>query len=138
LNSDFICARCSGSVCIVDVMGAKLEALSDEQLRLEQVIGGLQIDCERQRHEIDEYIGPHERRLLTSLDKIRVVRQAYHGNVFVGNHCKVILKKYEELLECISGLPDTHRKFKELFCLYAAIHKNVSSKRSRTIACEVW
>ena len=132
VRSDYVCARCSGSVSTIDVMEAKLGALSDEQLRLKQVIAELQIECERQRSEIDEFISPHERRFLTSLNKLRVVLQAYHGNVYVGSHCKVILREYEELLEFVSGVPELHRKFKELFSIYSLVHRKVSSKRFLT------
>ena len=36
-------------------------------------------------------MGESEKRLLQILDDIDIKRQAYHGNVFIGNHCKVIL-----------------------------------------------
>ena len=38
-------------------------------------------------------MGESEKQLLQSLDEIGVKRQAYHGNVFTSNHCKVILAK---------------------------------------------
>ena len=38
-------------------------------------------------------MGDGEKKLLSILDQIGVKRQAYHGNIFVGNHCKIILAK---------------------------------------------
>ena len=35
--------------------------------------------------------GESEKRLLQILNDVDIKRQAYHGNVFIGNHCKVIL-----------------------------------------------
>ena len=36
-------------------------------------------------------MGESEKCLLQILDDIDIKRQAYRGNVFIGNHCKVIL-----------------------------------------------
>ena len=38
-------------------------------------------------------MGESEKLLLQILDEIGVKRQACQGNVFIGNHCKVILAK---------------------------------------------
>ena len=38
-------------------------------------------------------MGKSEKQLLQILDDIGVKRQAYHGHVFIGNHCKVTLAK---------------------------------------------
>ena len=54
------------------------------------------------------HIGDHERQLLETLDSIKVVRQAYHGNVFIGNHCKIILNNYEKLCSVVSDEPEFH------------------------------
>ena len=43
----------------------------------------------RQGQENSE--GESEKRLLQILNDVDIKRQAYHGNVFIGNHCKVIL-----------------------------------------------
>ena len=66
-------------------------------------------------------MGPREKDLLQCLDDIKVVRQAYHGNVFVGNHCKVILKNYERLCRVIADEAGLYGKFVRLFSLFSQI-----------------
>ena len=39
-------------------------------------------------------IGFRESEVLRVFDELGVVRQAYHGNIFVGNHCRIILKNF--------------------------------------------
>ena len=62
---------------------------------LKIAINELTVKCEKLRQDFQEgnSMGDWECRLLRILDDIGVKRQAYHGNVFVGNHCKVILAK---------------------------------------------
>ena len=67
-------------------------------------------------------MGVHEQRLLDILDEIKVVRQAYHGNVFVGNHCKLVLKNHELLCSVVSDKPCIHGKLTDLFGIFAEIH----------------
>ena len=40
-------------------------------------------------------VGDFEKKLLTTLDDLGIIRQAYHGNIFVGNHCKIIINNYK-------------------------------------------
>ena len=51
-------------------------------------------------------IGDYECQLLETLDKIKGVRQAYDRNVFIGNHCKIILNNYEKLCDLVSDEPE--------------------------------
>ena len=57
--------------------------------KLESDIAELKSHCEALQGSIDSNIGDYERQLLETLDRIKVVRQAYHGDVFNGNHCKL-------------------------------------------------
>ena len=50
-----------------------------------------------------------------------MVRQAYHGNVFVGNHCKLVLKNHELLCSVVSDKPCIHGKLIDLFGVFAEI-----------------
>ena len=62
---------------------------------------------------------------MSILDQIGKNRQAYHGNVFVGNHCKVILAKDKNqvfnFVKLCSFLTDevTKDNFVELFRIYS-------------------
>ena len=69
-------------------------------------------------------MGDLECRLLRILDDIEVKRQACHGDVFVGNHCKVILAKDKNDVFNFSKLcsvlfdENLKKKFVDLFELY--------------------
>ena len=66
-----------------------------------------------------------EKKLLSIFDEIGVKRQAYHGNVFIGNHCQVILAKDKNqvfnFVKLCSVLTDevTRDHFVELFRIYS-------------------
>ena len=68
-------------------------------------------------------------------DDIGVKRQAYHGNVFVGNHCKVILAKDKNgvfnFSKLCSVLPDENlkKKFADLFELCSVARNFMACKR---------
>ena len=75
-------------------------------------------------------VGPFEKELLKVLDDIKVERQAYHSNVFVGNHCKIILKKFSKLCDVISKRePEVCRKFYEVFGVFSGAHYFMSFKQ---------
>ena len=69
-----------------------------------------------------------EKKLLSILDEIGVKRQAYHGNVFIGNHCQVILAKDKNqvfnFVKLCNVLTDkvTKDHFVELFRIYREAH----------------
>lgn len=64
----------------------------------------LQTKCE-------ETMANREKQLFQRLDDIKVARQAYHGNVFVGNHCKVVLRNHVPLCGVIADNADLHERF---------------------------
>ena len=70
-------------------------------------------------------MGDGEKKLLNILDEIGVKRQACHGNVFRGNHCKVILAKDKNqvfnFVKLCSVLTDevTRDHFVELLRIYS-------------------
>ena len=84
---------------------AKSKENSECQRKLELDIAELKSHLEALKDSTDSNIGDYERQLLETLDRIKVVRQAYHGNVFIGNHCKIILKNYEKLCDVVSDEP---------------------------------
>ena len=63
---------------------------------LEIAINELTVMCENpaQAAESENSMGVYECRFLRILDDFGVKCQAYQGNFFAGNHCKVILAKY--------------------------------------------
>ena len=49
--------------------------------------------CKKYTQDKENYMEETEKRLLQILDDIGTKRQAYHGNIFTGNQCKLILTK---------------------------------------------
>ena len=105
---------------------------SDRQLRLQLEIAKLRSECEGLKDHITSNIGEKERQHLETLDKIKVVRQAYHGNVFIGNHCKIILKDYQKLYSEVSDEPEFHEHIFERFRIYSELDRFISAKRFLT------
>ena len=75
-----------------------------------------------------------EKQLLIILDEISVKRQAYHGNVFISNHCKVILAKdknqvynFEKLCSVLSHRLEREH-FIEVFRLYSEARSLTAKK----------
>ena len=100
--------------------------------KLESDIAELKSHCEALKDSIYSNIVDYERQLLGTLDRIKVVRQAYHGNVFIGNHCKIILKNYEKLCDVVSDEPEFHEIISECFRIYSELDKLISAKRFLT------
>ena len=92
----------------------------------------LKSQCEALKDLIDSNIGDYERQLLETLDMIKIVRQVYHGNVFIGNHCKIILNNYEKLCDIVSDEPEFREHIPECFRIYSEFDKLISAKRFLT------
>ena len=52
--------------------------------------------------------------------------------VFIGNHCKIILKNYEKLCDVVSNEPEFHKHISECFRIYSELNKLISAKRFLT------
>ena len=78
--------------------------------------------------EQENSMGDGEKNILSILHEVGLKRQAEHGNVFVGNHCKVILPKDKNQVfnfaKLFSVLTDEVAKdhFVELFRIYSEAH----------------
>ena len=73
-----------------------------------------EIACDNLKARYTKIFGIREKLLNTALDSIKVVRQAFHGNVMVGNHCHIVLKKFKILTHVVNGKPNLDVKFNEL------------------------
>lgn len=111
---------------------SKMDAVLAEQEILNSLELELTSECEQLKCQVETMVGDYEKRLLNTLSEIGVERQAYHGNVFVGNHCKIILRKYDALLRVISGNKDISHKvegFAKVFEVFGLAHEKMSAKR---------
>ena len=143
-GADFQCLHCQSYITedsIGNYFVAKSKENSECQPKLELDIAELKSHCEALKDSIDSNVGEYERQLLESLDRIKVVHQAYHGNVFSGNHCKIILKNYEKLCDVVSDEPELHEHISECFCIYSEVDKLISAKRffdrNRSKHCQI-
>ena len=57
----------------------------------------LQSQYDSKYHAIIDTMGKREKELDNALKEINVYRQAFHGNIFIGNDVKIILKKFNIL-----------------------------------------
>ena len=128
LMARYICSECRelDEHSILEDIIWKIESLNSEVKSLEVAINELTGKCEKLRQDFAENsMGDLECRPLRILDDVGVKRQAYHGNVSVGNHCKVILAKDKNgvfnFSKLCSVLPDENlsKKFFDLFELYS-------------------
>ena len=94
---------------------------SERQRKLELDIAELKSHCEALKDSIDSNIGDYECQLLETLDRIKVVHQAHHGNVFIRNHYKIILKSYEKLCDVVSDEPEFHEHISECSRIYSKL-----------------
>ena len=111
---------------------AKLQENRDRPCQLETQILAKKSECQAQKDLIVGCINDSERQLLETLDSIKVVCQAYHGNVFIGNHCKIILNNYEKLCSVVSDEPEFDEHISESFRIYSELDKLISAKRLLT------
>ena len=133
----YICSKCRelDEHSILKDIDCKIESLNIEVKSLEIAINELTVKCEKLRQDFaGNFMGDLECCLLGILDDIAVKRQAYHGNVFVGNHCKVILAKDKNgvfnFSKLCSVLPDQtlSKTFFNLFELYS-VARNLMARK---------
>ena len=131
-DADFECLRCQSFISeksIRNYFVAKSNENRERQRKLELDIAELKSQCEALKDSIDLNIGDYECQLLETLDRVKVVHQEYHQNVFIGNHCKIILNIYEKLCDVVSDEPEFHEHISECFHIYSELDKLISAKR---------
>ena len=91
-------------------------------------IAELKSQREALKDSIDVNIDDYECKFSETLDRNKIIRQAYHGNIFIGNHCKIILKNYEKLCDVVSNEPEFYEHISECFPIYSELSKLISAK----------
>ena len=133
-DSEYNCLICWAIIpeTLRDFYVAKSKENSDRQLRFQSEIAKLRSEYETLKDLITSKIGEKLSQLLETLDKIKIVRQDYNGNVFIGNHCKINLKDYQKLCSVVSDEPEFHEHISERFCIYSELDGFISAKRFLT------
>ena len=122
----------------------QIEHLKSEKHSSEVEVLALSDICKKYRLYRENSMGESEKQLLQILDEIGVKRQAYHGNVFIGNHCKVMLAKdknqvynFEKLWSVLSDrlereyLIEVFRLYSEARSLMAKKHILLDHEKAR-------
>ena len=102
------------------LFSVKIATLIDEEEKLNANLIESKIKCDNFQAKYRSIIGAHEKALNDALESIKVIRQAYHGNVMVGNHCVIVLKKFWVLTAVIEDA-SVRDKFNEIFTILADI-----------------
>ena len=112
----------------------KLQENGDRQSELETEIFAKRTDCQAKKDGITAPSGDSECQLLETLDKIEVVGEASHENVFIGNHRKSMASNSEKLCGLVLDEPAFHNHISESFDIYSEHHQIILSKRVFTKA----
>ena len=104
--------------------------INEEDILIGRVIEA-KVKCDDFQATYRSIVGSREKRLTDALESIKVVRQAY-GNVMVGNHCVIFLKKYLVLTTVIEDHIVAREHFNEIFSLLAVIMNLVMAQRFLT------
>ena len=86
-ENPYTCIRCTGIVNVSDAFANQINLLIEEESEMNKEIVGVRTQCDDLKAEYNRNIGARERSLNQALESIKVVCQAYHGSVMVGNHC---------------------------------------------------
>ena len=100
----------------------KISTLSHEEDDINACVVDAKIKCDNLKANYSKMTGDRESQLNIALESIKVIRQAYHGNVMVGNHCVIVLQKYSILTNVIADM-DIAVKFKFVFDQFSKIMK---------------
>ena len=106
---------------LAGMLKSKIDDTLGEEDRLQLEINELSKPCYELKARAACKMGSREKLPNRKLEDMKVIRQAYHGNVFVGNHCKLILNTYESLCNVVADKPDFHHKLNTVFGIFSKI-----------------
>ena len=128
-NAMYKCVVCAGIEDIGDIYRSKISLLIDEEELINVSSIAARILCDDLKAKYSDIMGDREKRLSDALDSIKVVRQAYHGNVMVGNHCVIVLNRYHVLTDIIADNEEMCSKFNVVFSIYSNAMKLIMARR---------
>ena len=123
------CLHCLGiNGTLIDVYNMKISTLLHEEDDINARVVDAKIKCDNLKANYSKMTGDRESQLNIALESIKVIRQAYHGNVMVGNHCVIVLQKYSILTNVIADM-DIAVKFNFVFDQFSKIMKLIMARR---------
>ena len=84
--------------------------------------------CSKFQETAKKSMGNLEVKLNDILRSIKVDRQAFHGDIFVGNHCKIILAKHEYVCSVLEG-DEIYDKIVHLLRVFGEIQPLLFTKK---------
>ena len=121
----YVCLKCR-DMREDDLIGILKDKVTDnlaEEDDLKATIVEQGILCDDLKARNEETMGPRELELNRKLEEIKVTQQAYHGNIFVGNHCKLVLRNYETICNVVADQPVCNERFMTIFSLFNEIQR---------------
>ena len=129
---DYFCLSCSSSddnpLDRRAVFEKKLAVLIMEEDTINCNVVDAALRADELKVKYTETVGKKEKELVDALEKMKVERQAYHGNVMVGNHCEKVLEKHSELTKVIEE-HDRYDSFNKVFSLFNSAMKLMMTRR---------
>ena len=82
--------------------------------------------------ELKNVVGPRRKELIRILEEeLKVVKTAYQGGTFVGNHCHQILQHHEKISAVLASTtrPELQQNFNLIASTYLRIHHLMKAAR---------
>ena len=128
-GGDYICVNCSGRTDRSQIFTETINKLIAEEDVINRDIISKRVLCDNLKAVYTNIIGSREKALNAALESIKVIRQAYHGNVMVGNHCVIVLKNFQTLTSVISDNNELLAKFNQIFSIFSEIMMLIMCRR---------
>ena len=132
LVPEFNCLKCRGVLdleSMKELAGCRMDDLNNKLCTINAEYDRVHAKCLNFEQIALDATGDLEKNLNSKLHQYRIHRQAYHGKVFVGNHCKKLLRYHEDVC---SVLPEGNL-FRvclvELFATFQSLTPLLLSKR---------
>lgn len=86
--------------------------------------------CKILEQDVEREMGRLEKELVAKLQKHNIDRQAFHGEVFVGNHCKLVLAHHNDICSVLPSDDTTRTGVVELYGIFAKLYPLIFTKRT--------
>ena len=132
----FRCRPCSGIVSLTQIKENLLTQVSELKNKSSSItvfLSSLKQEESSLKSKCKLFMGATRMKLQDILEsKLSVNRSDYHSSCFVGNHCDVIVERFEEVTEVLASEPETKKKYDEFFQQYKPLHFLMKAKRFLT------
>ena len=132
-NAEFICPLCEGKFASGEQMlNLQIECLRLKQNKLtefENSIKALNEVLQAHMNTAQKATGPLQIQLLSVLEELKITKQAYHSNCFVGNHVKKMFDNHEKIVNVLSQFPEEFSLYSKLFKDFSQIHSLLNTSK---------